>query len=191
MLEKENLSKGLPTNKEYKVVIIGDGGVGKTTFARRHTIVPSSFRPKYLPIFAVEQYKIPFYTNIGIFTFNLWDPIAHHRSMSLREGFYLNADCAIIMFEVSSRITYRNIPKHYKDLIRICGNIPICLVGNKVDKERKVKLKQMFFHRPRGLQYYDISVKATYQIEKPFMWLMTRLLGYFIKSLIYKIEKQI
>ena len=55
------------------------------------------------------------------------------------------------MFDVTTRITYKNVPRWYKDLTRICENIPICLVGNKVDnfvfyfkvdsKDRKVKAR--------------------------------------------------
>lgn len=44
----------------------------------------------------------------------------------------IGGQCAIIMFDVCSRITYKNVPKWYKDLTRICENIPIVLVGNKV-----------------------------------------------------------
>ncbi len=59
------------------------------------------------------------------------------------------------MFDVCSRITYKSVPKWYKDLTRICDTeqkIPICLVGNKVDvKDRKVKAEQITFHRKRGL----------------------------------------
>jgi len=65
------------------------------------------------------------------------------------------------MFDVGSRISYRDIPKWYKDLTRICDNIPIVLLGNKVDiKERAVKAKQINFHRKRNLQYFDISAKS-------------------------------
>ena len=82
------------------------------------------------------------------------------------------------MFDVTSRITYKNVPKWYKDLTRICENIPIVMVGNKVDvKDRKVKAKQVTFHRKRNLQYYDVSAKSNYQYEKPFIWLLRRLVG--------------
>jgi len=75
-----------------------------------------------------------------------------------------------------TRITYSNVPKWYKDLTRVCENIPIVLVGNKVDiKDRKVKAKQITFHRKKNLQYYDISAKSNYQFEKPFVWLLRRL----------------
>merc|ERR1712196_360187 len=96
----------------------------------------------------------------------------------LRDGYYIGGHCGIIMFDVCSRITYQNVPKWYKDLVRVCDNIPICLVGNKVDvKDRKVKAKQITFHRKKSLQYYDISAKSNYNFERPFLWLAQQLVG--------------
>jgi GTP-binding nuclear protein Ran len=58
----------------------------------------------------------------------------------------------------------------------VCENIPIVLVGNKVDvKDRKVRAKQITFHRKKNLQYYDVSAKSNYNFEKPFLWLARRL----------------
>ncbi|KAJ3302116.1 hypothetical protein HDV03_005407 [Kappamyces sp. JEL0829] len=37
------------------------------------------------------------------------------------------------MFDVTSRITYKNVPNWHRDLVRVCENIPIVLCGNKVD----------------------------------------------------------
>ena len=37
------------------------------------------------------------------------------------------------MFDVTSRITYKNVPNWHRDLERVCENIPIVLCGNKVD----------------------------------------------------------
>jgi GTP-binding nuclear protein Ran len=80
------------------------------------------------------------------------------------------------MFDVCSRITYKNVPKWYKDITRVCDNVPIVLVGNKVDvKDRKVKARQILFPRKHGIQYYDISAKSNYQFEKPFVWLLKKL----------------
>jgi GTPase SAR1 family protein len=62
----------------------------------------------------------------------------------LRDGYYIQADCAIIMFDVTSRISYKTVPNWHRDLVRVCENIPIVLVGNKVDiKDRKVKAKMI------------------------------------------------
>ena len=52
------------------------------------------------------------------------------------------------MFDVTSKITYKNVPKWYKGLINVCDQgIPIVVVGNKVDiRERKVKPKILLQH---------------------------------------------
>ena len=57
------------------------------------------------------------------------------------------------MFDVTSRVTYKNVPNWHRDLTRVCENIPIVLCGNKVDiKDRKVKAKSIVFHRKKNLQ---------------------------------------
>ena len=119
---------------------------------------------------------MPFFTTLGKILFNVWDTAGQEKFGGLRDGYYIGGNCGIIMFDVCSRITYTNVPKWYKDLTRVCESIPIVLVGNKVDvKDRKVKGKQITFHRKKNLQYYDISAKSNYQYDKPFVWLLRRL----------------
>ncbi len=82
------------------------------------------------------------------------------------------------MFDVTARVTYKSVPHWYKDLIRVCELIPIVLCGNKVDcKDRKVKPKDIHFHRRKNLQYYDISAKSNYNFEKPFLYIARKLTG--------------
>lgn len=98
--------------------------------------------------------------------------------LGLRDGYYIQGQCAILMFDVTSRVTYKNVPNWHRDLVRVCENIPIVLVGNKVDiKDRRVKAKNITFHRKKNLQYYDISAKSNYNFEKPFLWLARKLTG--------------
>ncbi len=131
----------------------------------------------------------------------MWDTAGQEKFGGLRDGYYINGQCGIIMFDVTSRITYKNVPNWHRtyfhhqrnmpryvmscsangvtgDLTRVCENIPIVLCGNKVDvKERKVKAKTITFHRKKNLQYYDISAKSNYNFEKPFLWLARKLVG--------------
>ena len=174
---------------EFKVVLIGDGGVGKTTFVKRHQT--GEFEKKYIATQGVEVSSITFNTNHGPIKLSLWDTAGQEKLGGLREGYYIGAHAAILMFDVTTRITYKNIPKWYKDLTRICDNIPIVLVGNKVDqKDRKVKARQITFHRKRNLQYFDISAKSNYQYEKPFLWILRTLTGdlnlYLVEALALK-----
>lgn len=82
------------------------------------------------------------------------------------------------MFDVTSRMTYKNVPQWHRDLVRVCENIPIVLCGNKVDiKDRKVKAKSITFHRKKSLQYYELSAKSNYNFEKPFLWIARKLIA--------------
>ena len=157
-------------------MLVGDGGVGKTTFVKRH--LTGEFEKRYIATLGVEVHPMPFFTNHGQVNFNVWDTAGQEKLGGLRDGYYIGGNCGIIMFDVCSRITYSNVPKWYKDLTRVCEAIPIVLVGNKVDvRDRKVKAKQITFHRKKNLQYYDISAKSNYQFEKPFVWLLRRMVN--------------
>ena len=84
-------------------------------------------------------------------------PLITHVILTLLE--YLG-QCAIVMFDVTARVTYKNVPNWHRDLIRVCENIPMVLVGNKVDvKDRKVKAKSITFHRKKNLQVMLLTNK--------------------------------
>lgn len=106
-----------------------------------------------LATLGVEVHPLVFYTNRGPIRFNVWDTAGQEKFGGLRDGYYIQGQCAIIMFDVTARVTYKNVPNWHRDLIRVCENIPIVLCGNKVDiKDRKVKAKTIVFHRKKNLQ---------------------------------------
>jgi len=154
----------------FKVVLVGDGGTGKTTFVKRH--ITGEFEKKYVATLGVEVHPLRFCTNHGELMFDVWDTAGQEKFGGLRDGYYINGKCAIIMFDVTSRVTYKNVPHWYRDLVRVCEDIPMVLCGNKVDmKDRKVKAKNIVFHRKKNIKYYDISAKSNYNFERPFLWL--------------------
>ena len=158
----------------FKLILVGDGGTGKTTFVKRH--LTGDFEKRYIATVGVDVHPLTFQTSRGKICFNCWDTAGQEKFGGLRDGYYIQGDCAIIMFEVTSRQTYRNVPNWFRDITRVCDNIPIVLVGNKVDApDRQVKAKMITFHRRKNLQYYDISAKSNYNFEKPFLWLARRL----------------
>jgi len=161
---------------EYKLVLCGDGGTGKTTFVKRH--LTGEFEKKYIATLGVEVHPMEFCTTRGVIRFQVWDTAGQEKLSCLRDGYYIGAHCAIIMFDVCSRVTYKNVTKWCKELTRVCEKIPIVLVGNKVDvADRKVKASQILFPKKYGIQYYDISAKSNYQFEKPFLYLLKKLSG--------------
>jgi len=56
---------------EFKLILVGDGGVGKTTFVKRH--LTGEFEKKYVATLGVEVHPLKFHTNRGPIKFNVWD----------------------------------------------------------------------------------------------------------------------
>ncbi|RKO97992.1 hypothetical protein CXG81DRAFT_17457 [Caulochytrium protostelioides] len=165
-----------PNTPTFKLVLVGDGGTGKTTFVKRH--LTGEFEKRYFATQGVECHPLLFHTNCGPICFDTWDTAGQEKFGGLRDGYYIDGQCAVIMFDVTARVTYKNVPNWHRDIVRVCENVPIVLCGNKVDiKDRKVKAKAITFHRKKNLQYYDISAKSNYNFEKPFLWLARKLLG--------------
>ena len=153
-LDRKMAENDMPT---FKLVLVGDGGTGKTTFVKRH--LTGEFEKKYVATLGVEVHPLVFHTNRGQIRFNVWDTAGQEKFGGLRDGYYIQGQCAIIMFDVTSRVTYKNVPNWHRDLVRVCENIPIVLTGNKVDiKDRKVKAKAIVFHRKKNLQVTTTKV---------------------------------
>jgi GTP-binding nuclear protein Ran len=163
-----------PVVATFKLILVGDGATGKTTFVKRHKT--GEFEKRYIATVGVDVHPLTFYTNRGVICFNVWDTAGQEKFGGLRDGYYIQGNCAIIMFDVTSRATYKNVPNWHRDIVRVCDNIPMVLVGNKVDCfDRQVKAKMITFHRKKNLQYYDVSAKSNYNFEKPFLWLAKRM----------------
>ena len=101
---------------EFKLILVGDGGVGKTTFVKRH--LTGEFEKKYVATLGVEVHPLLFHTNRGPIKFNVWDTAGQERFGGLRDGYYIQGQCAIIMFDVTSRITYKNVPNWHREIGR-------------------------------------------------------------------------
>ncbi|GMM35799.1 hypothetical protein DASC09_031240 [Saccharomycopsis crataegensis] len=122
----------------------------------------SEFQNKHAPTVSAEVSALTFQTEFGVTSFNVWDTAGEEALSGLGDGYYTGAHGCIIMFDVSSRLTLKSITRWYRDGTEI----------NKVDiKERAIKPKIIVFHRTKNIEYCDISVKATYNIEKPFFLL--------------------
>lgn len=162
----------------YKLVLIGDGGVGKTTLLKR--LSTGEFTRKYVPTFGTEAHPLIFNTTTGSkIHFNVWD-IA-----GIRDSCYVDADCAIVMFSRTSIISWKNIQQLIVDFKRMCPNAPIVLCGNKVDVTEEIVVSNGDISNAihtsgnplYNFQYYDISTKSNYNYEKPFLHLARILAG--------------
>jgi GTP-binding nuclear protein Ran len=164
----------------FKLIVVGDGGIGKTTYLKRYRT--GEFTTKYIETLGVEVNPIQIYTSAGQVTFNVWDCAGTEKYGGLRDGYYIGAQAAILMFDLTQKESYKNVEKRYLAIRAVCPSIPIVLCGNKADEDidrcqYHVKMADSIFRRKYNLQYYSISAKSRYNIEKPFLYIARCLLG--------------
>ena len=166
-----------PAPLSFKVMLLGDGGTGKSTFIERH--LTGEFETRYIATVGVDVHPLTFHTNRGKICFNCWDTAGQEKFGGLRDGYYIQAAAAIIMFDVTNRDSYKSIAKWRAEVTRVCGDIPMVLVGNKVDSaDRVVTTEAPLSHRENGsvAEYVDMSTKESVNFEQPFLSLARLLL---------------
>jgi GTP-binding nuclear protein Ran len=164
------------TIPNYKVCLLGDGAVGKTAFVNK--LSSGKFDKNYTATIGVAITPLIFETNRGPMKITVWDTAGQEKLSGLRDGYYIQSQAFIIMFEVTSRETYKNVPNWFRDARRQHDYEPIVLVGNKCDMplaSHAVKAKMVTFHRRKSIQFYFTSAKSNYNVEKPFLHLLRTL----------------
>jgi GTP-binding nuclear protein Ran len=157
-------------NKIIKVVLIGDGGVGKTSFVHRH--VTGIFDKRYIATLGVEVHPVV-KKNV---TYNCWDIAGQEKYNSHRDTYYIGAQYIIIMFDVTSKNSFKNVSTWLKEARKIVLDTNIVLCGNKVDcDESSVKVSSndiMCWKRLHPhIRYYNISAKNNYNLDDPLLYL--------------------
>lgn len=121
----------------YKVVFLGDGGVGKTALLKRH--IENRFEKVYYPTLGAEVHPIRFQTNHGPVTLNIWDTAGQEKYVGLREGYLINATQAVIFYSADSRLSAEHMAFWESE----CGPVPSFAVGTKADLKPKMDLNTM------------------------------------------------
>ena len=155
----------------FKCVLVGNATVGKTTLIRRY--LTNEFIETYSATHGVEINQLTFNTDDGLIRLNVWDCSGQEKYGEFSAAYNAQADCAIVMIDLSSRISFDDCFKWFARVKNSRDNIPIVLVGNKCDVAiRAVVPEDLYMFHEINIPYCEISAKTGYQIEKPFLKLI-------------------
>ncbi|XP_043480636.1 ras-related protein Rab-32-like isoform X2 [Leptopilina heterotoma] len=121
----------------FKILVIGDYGVGKTAIVRRYTEgkFSSNYKITIGADFAIKTLEWDRHTKINL---QLWDIAGNERHGYMTRVYYKYAVAAALVFDVSRAATFQSVRKWLSDLrekitLPDGSNIPIVLLANKCD----------------------------------------------------------
>ena len=148
MEEKENEKYEIEEDvsllqKEYlrfKLIIVGDTGVGKTNIIGKY--IADSFNENTKSTVGVEFFTKSFKINEDYIKLEIWDTAGQERYKSITSAYYKGSNGALLVYDITRTATFDDIEKwinEVKDVVE--GDLKFVLVGNKSDlsNERKVE----------------------------------------------------
>ncbi|MEE6478149.1 hypothetical protein FKM82_011757 [Ascaphus truei] len=125
-----------PPDRLFKIVVIGNSSVGKTSFLRR--FCEDNFSPETSATVGID-YSVKTVTvdNCQV-ALQLWDTAGQERYRSITKQFFRKADGVIVMYDITCKETFTSVRQWLTSVEEAAGeNIPILMLGNKTDNERE------------------------------------------------------
>jgi len=117
-----------------KVIVVGDFAVGKTSLCRRYAT--GMFSEDYKQTLGVDIFtKRVEVKDFGTVILSLWDTAGQEKFRKMYPRYYKGARYGLVVYDISSRETFKSIAMWVEEIRKHAGDIPIILVGNKADLE--------------------------------------------------------
>ncbi len=139
-------------NLTAKAVIIGDPAVGKTSIKKRY--FGTGFHEEYIMTlgagFSVKKIHLD---DNRVLKLNVWDLAGQESFNQVRPVFYKGTSALILVFDLTNQDSFQNLEKWVTEFWSHSGspnNIPVILVGNKLDllsKEPKMEDYKEFWKK--------------------------------------------
>jgi len=159
----------------FKVVLIGDSGVGKSNLLSRFTRNEFSLETK--TTIGVEFATRSIQCEGKITKAQIWDTAGQERYRAITSAYYRAAVGALLVYAINSRNSFRNIERWLAELRENADrNIVIMLVGNKSDLKhlREVSTEEATeFAQKNGLLFMETSALDGDKVEDAFQQLIT------------------
>uniref|UniRef100_F6UQ57 Ras-related protein Rab-30 n=1 Tax=Equus caballus TaxID=9796 RepID=F6UQ57_HORSE len=180
----------------FKIVLIGNAGVGKTCLVRRFTqglfppgqgaTIGVDFMIKTVEINGEKVKETNHIRNRRFAGFlsnllQIWDTAGQERFRSITQSYYRSANALILTYDITCEESFRCLPEWLREIEQYASNKVITvLVGNKIDLAERREVSQQRaeeFSEAQDMYYLETSAKESDNVEKLFLDLACRLIS--------------
>ncbi len=163
----------------FKIVVVGDGGVGKTALTVR--FAEGVFRDDYKMTigvdFSIKTINVAINGQTRRVKLQIWDTGGQERFSYVRPLYYKGAVGGLIVFDLTNRKSYENLSRWFTEIANNCVSLPLLLVGNKSDlPDREVAHSEIeALASGHNVLYFESSAKSGQSVDAIFENLSTNL----------------
>ena len=163
--------------RPFKILIIGDSNVGKTSILLQYT--SNFFQETHIATIGVE-FKLKEITLDNIeYKLNIWDTAGQERFKAITKSFFKAADGIIFVYDITKKTSFTNIKNWFQDAESKTNDFKSIIVGNKIDlnDERTVTPEEgQNFANKKNCPFFESSAKDKINIDEIFLTLLKEIL---------------
>ncbi|PRP80200.1 rab11A, RAB family GTPase [Planoprotostelium fungivorum] len=167
----------------YKIVLIGDSGVGKSNLLSRFS--RNEFNLETKSTIGVEFATRSIRTEGKTIKAQIWDTAGQERYRAITSAYYRAAVGALLVYDIAKHSTFKNVERWLSELRENADrNIVIMLVGNKSDLRhlREVSTEEAkAFSEKHNLSFIETSALDATNVELAFQNILTEIFHIIIK----------
>jgi len=159
-----------------KVLILGDGGVGKTSILRRFLGHP--FQGDYKATIGIDCEKKEMKIDGKDIVLDIWDSAGQERFRSVSPSFYRGCDCCVLVYDVTDSKSFAHLDE-WRDEVLVQSNLrdperfPFIVFGNKLDltEDKQISTEQLsdWATKSGDTPYFETSARDDVNIAIGFM----------------------
>nr|XP_045604098.1 uncharacterized protein LOC123761981 [Procambarus clarkii] len=127
-------------SRMFKVVFIGDSGVGKTSFIHRASM--GVFRGDFGATVGVDYQTLEVQVGGVLAVLQLWDTAGQERFRSITRQYYRKVDGVVVMYDLTSEQSFLNVVDWITSVKEMAGEVVTVMLGNKGDLQESRCISQ-------------------------------------------------
>jgi small GTP-binding protein len=154
----------------FKILTIGESGVGKTCILLRYT--DNKFSKHHLTTIGID-FKIKILTLLNRkIKLYIWDTAGQERFRNIAQQYYNGADGIFLVFDVTERTSFNKVTEWMKQILsyNTQEKTGIILLGNKVDADNRLITQEEGYNLANefGIKYFETSALNNYNLDESF-----------------------